>query len=238
MIEAKRNGTKIVVIDPRTTATAKMADLHLKPIPSTEVYLFNAVANYLINNELIDRDFIVNRTENFEKYAKVASKYSINDAEKITGVPRDLILKFAQLIATKPVLFTWGGLGMSESSGVDDIKSYIALANDLSAALSIVMTAITSLIFAKYVRSRNTVSPFMVRNIRNIMVNPDSDKPIDEDYIKAFEEALSSMSKDSDDYVRLLTMLGGLMYLQNAIAYNCRDLFSRAVNYLGMAENA
>lgn len=104
-----------------------MADLHLRPIPSTEVYLFNAVANYLINNELIDRDFIVNRTENFEEYVKVVSKYSINDAEKITGVPRDLILKFAQLIATKPVLFTWG-LGMSESSGVDGIKSYIALA--------------------------------------------------------------------------------------------------------------
>ncbi len=127
LIEAKRNGTKIVVIDPRTTATAKMADLHLRPIPSTEVYLFNAVANYLINNELIDRDFIINRTENFEEYARVVSKYSINDAEKITGIPKDLILKFAQSIATKPVLFTWG-LGMSESSGVDGIKSYIALA--------------------------------------------------------------------------------------------------------------
>ena len=127
LLELKKNGGKIVVIDPRVTGTAKIADLHLQINPGTDVFLYNAVANYLIQHDLIDKKFLEERVENFEEFKKFVSSYTIEEAEKITGVEKEKILEFAKLISQKPVIFSWG-LGLTESEGVSAVKAYINLA--------------------------------------------------------------------------------------------------------------
>lgn len=127
IVELKRKGGKLIVIDPRLTGIAKIADLYLQISPSTDIYLFNAVANYLISNGLIDENFIKQRTEGFEDYKRVVSKYSIEDAEKITGIPREKIIEFAKLISQKPVIFSWG-LGLTQSSGANGVRALVNLA--------------------------------------------------------------------------------------------------------------
>jgi len=127
LLELKKNGGKLVVIDPRVTGTAKIADLYLQINPGTDVYLYNAIANYLIQHDLIDKRFIEERVENFDELKKFVSSYTIEEAEKVTGVDKEMILKLIKLISQKPVIFSWG-LGLTESEGVSAVKSYINLA--------------------------------------------------------------------------------------------------------------
>ncbi|MEJ2774722.1 formate dehydrogenase subunit alpha [Sulfolobaceae archaeon RB850M] len=126
LVEAKKHGTKIVVIDPRFTKTAKLADLYIPVIQGTDVYLYNAVGNYLIQKGLYDEKFIKTRTKGFEEYAKTVSRYTLEEAEKITGVPKDLIIKFAEMITNKPTIFSWG-LGLSEGGGVNAVRAFLNL---------------------------------------------------------------------------------------------------------------
>ena len=126
LLEAKKKGVKIVVIDPRFTKTARFADLFLQVNQGTDVYLYNAVGNYLIQNGLIDEEFIKTRTKGFEDYAKVVSKYILEEAEKVTGIPKEKIVEFAKLISQKGVIFSWG-LGLSEGGGVNAVRAYLNL---------------------------------------------------------------------------------------------------------------
>ncbi|MFP3160315.1 MAG: molybdopterin-dependent oxidoreductase, partial [Vulcanisaeta sp.] len=126
-LEAKRNGAKIIVIDPRVTPTVRLlADMHLQINQGTDIYLFNAVANYLIQSGKYDKEFVESRTKGFEEYREVVRDYSIEDAEKITGIPKDEIVRFAELITTKPTIFSWG-LGLSEGGGVNAVRAYLDL---------------------------------------------------------------------------------------------------------------
>jgi formate dehydrogenase major subunit len=126
VMEAKKNGTKVVVIDPVYTKTAKLADLFLQINQGTDVYLYNAVGNYLIQTGLYDREFVERRTKGFEEYFKTVSKYTLEEAERVTGIPKEKIVEFARLISQKGVIFSWG-LGLSEGGGVNAVRAYLNL---------------------------------------------------------------------------------------------------------------
>ena len=126
LLKAKERGAKVVVIDPVLTKTARYATLFLQVNQGTDVYLYNAVANYLIQNDLYDKEFVMKRTKGFEDYVRVVSKYTIVEAEKVTGVPKGKIIEFAELISQKGVIFSWG-LGLSEGGGVDAVRAYLNL---------------------------------------------------------------------------------------------------------------
>jgi len=126
LMEAKKHGTKIIVIDPRFTKTAKLADLYISVNQGTDVYLYNAVGNYLIQNGLYDEKFVKSRAKGFEEYVRNVSRYTLEEAEKVTGVPKELIIKFAEMITTKPTIFSWG-LGLSEGGGVNAVRAFLNL---------------------------------------------------------------------------------------------------------------
>ena len=69
------------------------------------------------------------------------------------------------------------------------------------------------------------------------IISPESGQPIDEKVIKRYEKALEFSDKKSENYVAELAMLG-MMYLQNAVAYDNKDLYLRAKEYLAKAEEA
>jgi anaerobic selenocysteine-containing dehydrogenase len=78
---------KLIVIDPRATATAKEADIHLAPRVGTNVALLNGILHMLIENGSIDRAFIEAHTVGFEELQSTVTRYPPERASVISGVP-------------------------------------------------------------------------------------------------------------------------------------------------------
>jgi hypothetical protein len=96
-----------------------------------------------------------------------------------------------------------------------------------------IIFVVSVIYFMKYLQRYNLVTPFMKR--RSITILPDSGQPIDEKFIKSFEADLKFV--EDEEYIKQLVMLG-MMYLQNAVAYDNKNLYLRAKEYLSKAEEA
>lgn len=83
---AQRPASKLVVIDPRRTDTAAMADLHLQILPGTDVALFNALLQVLIEEGFCDGDFIAHHTEGFDALRADVAGYAPETVADICGV--------------------------------------------------------------------------------------------------------------------------------------------------------
>src|SRR4051812_8704222 len=92
------NPPQLVVIDPRRTATAKEADIHLAPRVGTNVALLNAILNLIICRGCIDEAFIQQHTTGFEELKRVVAGYPPERAAEITGVPTEQIEAAARVI--------------------------------------------------------------------------------------------------------------------------------------------
>ena len=83
---AKQHGARIIVADPRRIKLVDNARLWLNQKPGTDAALINAICHVIVRDDLVDRDFIGNRTENFEAFAASVAECTPEWAEKITGV--------------------------------------------------------------------------------------------------------------------------------------------------------
>lgn len=110
--EAKENGAYIIVIDPRETATARIADLHLKVKPGTDAALANDMLKIIIEEGLIDESFIKQRTSGFEEIERYVTTLSLEEISGRTGVPIEQIRKAAVKFAREEtgMLFTARGV--------------------------------------------------------------------------------------------------------------------------------
>ena len=77
----------IIAVDPRRTETADFADLHLPIRPGTDIALLNSMLYVMLEENLVDRDFIARHADGFAELLKVIKKYPPKAAEKICGVP-------------------------------------------------------------------------------------------------------------------------------------------------------
>ncbi|MGJ5643369.1 molybdopterin-dependent oxidoreductase [Formosa sp. S-31] len=122
----KHPDVKILVVDPRKTDSANFADLHLQILPGTDVVLYNAIGRRLIERGLIDKSFIRNHTENFDKYKKQVCSTSLKEAAKICGISLDDIKKAAQIIGQSKSFISMWAMGLNQSAvGVN--KNYALL---------------------------------------------------------------------------------------------------------------
>ena len=120
----KFRGTKLIVVDPRTTEFAKMAAIHLHHKPGTDVALINAIMHVIIEENLHNKKFIQERTEGFEQLAETVKKYTPEMAEKITGVPKADIIKAARLFAGVDKAAVLYGMGITQhTTGTDNVKT-------------------------------------------------------------------------------------------------------------------
>ena len=120
----KFRGTKLIVVDPRTTEFAKMAAIHLRHRPGTDVALINAMMHVIIEENLHNKKFIQERTEGFEQLAETVKKYTPEMAEKITGVPKADIIKAARLFAGVDKATVLYGMGITQhTTGTDNVKT-------------------------------------------------------------------------------------------------------------------
>jgi anaerobic selenocysteine-containing dehydrogenase len=93
--KARKNGARIVVIDPYRNQTAARADWHLKLLPGTDAALALGVMHVLIAEDLLDHDFIARRTVGFKALKERATEYPPDRAAEITGLPPEDIKKLA-----------------------------------------------------------------------------------------------------------------------------------------------
>jgi len=112
--QAVRRGAALIVVDPRRTELARLADLHLRLRPGTNVALLNGLGHVLAEEGLLDRSFIAARTEGVEDWLKTVGPCTPEEAERITGVPADLIRETARRYATSGASLCMHGLGVTE----------------------------------------------------------------------------------------------------------------------------
>ena len=129
MIQAKQNGAKLVVLDPRFTPTAKIADEYVQFETGTDVALMNAMIKVIIDRGLQDEEFIHYRTKGFEEMKEVVQKYTLEKASEITGIKPEVIEHLAIEYASADKAAIVYSLGITEHShGADNVMSTANLA--------------------------------------------------------------------------------------------------------------
>ena len=125
---AKRNGAKLIVMDPRRSDIARHADYFLQFKPDTDVAMLNGIMNSIIKQNLLNKDFIKDRTENFAEFAKHILKYTPEKVEKICGIPAATLHEVAKVYANSNASIIFWGMGVSQHiHGTDNARCLIAL---------------------------------------------------------------------------------------------------------------
>ena len=128
MKNAARNGTKIVLADPRITDIGRHAWRTLQFKPDTDVAMLNALIHTVIEEGLADQDFIQRRASNFEALRENVKAYSPEAMEPICGIPAQTLREVAREFAkAKGAMILWG-MGVSQHvHGTDNARCLIAL---------------------------------------------------------------------------------------------------------------
>ena len=125
---AHARGAKMIVADVRRTELAGLADIHLQMLPGTDVALYNGMLHHILAQGLENRDFIAGRTIDFEKVREAVQPYTLEVAEKITGIPRELIARAAEMYAKGPRTSTLWAMGLTQhAAGTDIVASLLNL---------------------------------------------------------------------------------------------------------------
>ena len=122
-----KNNAKLIVIDPRQIEMTQFAAHYLQLNPGTDVVLFQALAYVLVNEDLIDKEFIDARVEGFEEYKQLLGPFTPEYAEQICGVSADDIRDAARLYGKAGRAAIYWGMGISQS--VHGTDNAISLAN-------------------------------------------------------------------------------------------------------------
>lgn len=103
VLEAKKKGAKVVVIDPVRTRTAKQADWHIPIKPGTDAALALGMMNIIITEDLYDHDYVEQYTLGFEELKDRAAEYPPEKVSAITGIPvADILTLAREYAATQP----------------------------------------------------------------------------------------------------------------------------------------
>ncbi len=124
---AKKRGARIIVIDPKRTQAAQMADLWLAPKIGTDAALALAMMHVLIAEGLYDKAFVARWCHGFDALAERAAQYPPDVAASITGVPADQIVAAARMYADGPSTFVSGHGIDAFSAGVQTFRAYHCL---------------------------------------------------------------------------------------------------------------
>lgn len=114
--EAVSKGTRLIVVDPREIGLAKKADIHIKLRPGTNVAFANGMMNVMIEEDLVDHDYINENTEGFEELKKLVAEYTPEKVGEICHIDPDRLREAARMYARAdkaPIIYC---LGVTEHS--------------------------------------------------------------------------------------------------------------------------
>jgi formate dehydrogenase alpha subunit len=125
----KYQNAKLILIDPRQTKLSSFAHLWLRPNVGTDMALLNSLAKVIIDEGLLDEEYVTRKTDNFEALTKALEQYSLEYAEAITGIPAEEIRSVARLYgkATQPAIVYGTGI-TQQRGGTDSVRAIANLA--------------------------------------------------------------------------------------------------------------
>jgi anaerobic selenocysteine-containing dehydrogenase len=127
-IEANRSKT-LIVVDPRVTKTAMMADIYLPVKPRSDLALLNAMLRIVIDEGMYDKAFIASHTSGFEELRTSLDSYTLDYTSRITGLEPELIRKTAVLYASAKAGFIGWTMGVNHSTkGTETVNAINNLA--------------------------------------------------------------------------------------------------------------
>ncbi|MBB1444191.1 nitrate reductase [Pseudoalteromonas sp. SG43-3] len=117
---------KVVVIDPRKTDTAELADTFLNIKPGSDAALYNGLLNYLNEHNHLDTQFIDQHTNGFESALQEAQKWSCEAVSDFCDIAIEQVTEFYALFANSPSAISFYSMGINQSSsGVDKCNAII-----------------------------------------------------------------------------------------------------------------
>jgi assimilatory nitrate reductase catalytic subunit len=110
----------VIVIDPRVTMFAQMADMHLAITPGTDVVLLNALAHVIMDEGLEDRVYIEANTNGAKEFEELVAEYDPVTASRICGIDEDTIRNVARIYAKAGAAMTIWTMGINQSTHGSD----------------------------------------------------------------------------------------------------------------------
>jgi assimilatory nitrate reductase catalytic subunit len=124
--QARENGAKIIVVDPRINPVARTCDLFLPIKPGRDVALFNGILHLMIENDWLDHDFINQQTVGFEEVAAHVSDWPPRKTAEITGIAERAIRQAAEWWGSAKTSFLMHARGIEHHShGVQNVLGAI-----------------------------------------------------------------------------------------------------------------
>jgi len=114
--KARNPNRTLIVVDPRVTKTAMMADIHLPVKPRSDIALLNGIAHILIREDLINHDYIAQHTTGFAEFAEFVSTFTPEHVAQITGLTEETIINIAFLYGRAKAAFIGWTMGVNHSS--------------------------------------------------------------------------------------------------------------------------
>ena len=129
IFRAKEKGAKLIVADPRNIQLSRFADIAVTHRLGSDVALLNGMMHIIIQNGWHAKDYIAQRTEDYEALEKVINTYTPDKVQDITGVDPKNLERMAELYATNPPASLLYAMGITQhTTGVDNVKSCCNLA--------------------------------------------------------------------------------------------------------------
>ncbi len=128
MKNAAKAGKKLIVMDPRRTELARHATYYLQFKPDTDVALLNALIHTIIEEDLVNTDFVEKRTEDFDLIRQNVESFSPEEMAPVCGIPAATIREVARCYATACGSMIFWGMGISQHiHGTDNARCLITL---------------------------------------------------------------------------------------------------------------
>jgi formate dehydrogenase major subunit len=129
LLRGVRNGATLYAVDPRRTTSAQWADTWLGIDVGSDIALADAIGREIIHAGLIDGEFVDRATSGLSAYAESVEPYTLEEAERITGVPAAAIRDLAHTYATAERAQICWTLGITEHhNATDNVVALINLA--------------------------------------------------------------------------------------------------------------
>lgn len=120
-------GAKLIVADPRRIDLCDFATLHLRQKPGTDIALLNGLMYIILDKSWEAKDFIAERTENFDEFKSTIMEYTPMRVSEITGVPVNQLYEAAEIMAaSKPMAVIWA---MGITQHISGVRNVMTLAN-------------------------------------------------------------------------------------------------------------
>lgn len=116
MMDRVKAGAKLIVVDPRRTATADKADLFLQIAPGSDLALLNGLLHLIVENGHTDADFIAEFTEGWEVMPSFLEQYTPDTVSALTGIPEQDIRAAAQMIGEAGNFMSCWTMGLNQST--------------------------------------------------------------------------------------------------------------------------